>query len=674
MQLLVAFLRQQTQNPPTRGGGPQDQQTPSTVTFKSFKSLNPPEFKGTTDPVEARVWLREIEKTFEIVDVKEEKKTIFAAYMLKGEANYWWEAKKTLETTFPIPWTRFTKLFLEKYFPKYMENQMELKFLELKQGNMSVAEYEAKFTELSSGSELYAKDANVKKRKFQNHSGRSFEKKVENQPGKRPFVKREDTNIGNRRIENVGARKDNTKFWTPQNSNLLQGKPPVPECKTCGRKHLGECYQANVTCFNCGQKGHYASHCKEKATICYSCGKKGHMAKDCRKQAPKESSTLRLMAPPSNKPTAHTFNMTVKDADADNDVIAGTLLVNSEDACILIDSGATRSFISLNCMSKLGIESATLEEVMAIEVANQEVVNVDQTPYELAEHLRLTLDILRKEKLYAKFSKCEFWLEKVQFLGHIVSREGISIDPEKVEAVANWELLKTPTEVRSFLGLAGYYRREIAEWVSRCLTCQQVKAEHQRPSGLLQPLEIPEWKWEHITMDFVVGLPRTRANHDAIWVIVDRLTKSAHFLPINERYTIEKLVTLYLKEIVTRHGVLVSIVSDRDARFTSKFGRAFRNALEGEQLYVSCLEEERRTGGATAAVESPAVVSDMVAENGRCRRRREDLCGVFGCVYLCSGGGGWSVGDGENGEEVLIVLLLCCMFVQRATESETWRG
>ncbi|XP_074347033.1 uncharacterized protein LOC141685854 [Apium graveolens] len=378
------------QNQDRRGGGPQDQQTPSTVTFKSFKSLNPPEFKGTTDPVEARVWLCEIEKTFEIVDVKEEKKTIFAAYMLKGEANHWWEAKKTLETTFPIPWTRFTELFLEKYFPKYMENQMELKFLELKQGNMSVAEYEAKFTELSrfvpyhvdtdekKANKLYAKDANVKKRKFQNHSGRSFEKKIENQPGKRPFVKCEDTNIGNRRIENVGARKDNTKFRTPQNSNLLQGRPPVPECKTCGRKHPGECYQENVSCFNCGQKGHYASHCKEKATICYSCGKKGHMAKDCRKQAPKESSTLRLMAPPSNKPSARTFNMTVKDAVADNDVIAGTLLVNSEDACILIDSGATRSYISLNFMSKLGIESAMLEEVMAIEVANQEVVNVDQ--------------------------------------------------------------------------------------------------------------------------------------------------------------------------------------------------------------------------------------------------------------------------------------------------------
>ena len=119
------------------------------VIFKSFKSLNPPEFKGTTDPVEARAWLKEIEKTFEIVGVEEDKKTIFATYMLKGEANYWWEAKKTMEGNAVISWTRFTQLFLEKYFPKYLKNQMELKFLELKQGTMTIADYEAKFTELS---------------------------------------------------------------------------------------------------------------------------------------------------------------------------------------------------------------------------------------------------------------------------------------------------------------------------------------------------------------------------------------------------------------------------------------------------------------------------------------------------------------------------------------------
>nr|GEZ89915.1 putative reverse transcriptase domain-containing protein [Tanacetum cinerariifolium] len=101
-------------------------------------------------------------------------------------------------------------------------------------------------------------------------------------------------------------------------------------------------------------------------------------------------------------------------------------------------------------------------------------------------------------------------------------------------------------------------KREIAEYVQRCLTCLKVKAEHQKPSGLLQQPEIPEWKWEKITMDLIVKLPRTSNGHDSIWVIVDRLTKSAHFLPIREDYKTEKLARIYINEIISKHGVPVS--------------------------------------------------------------------------------------------------------------------
>ena len=97
-----------------------------------------------------------------------------------------------------------------------------------------------------------------------------------------------------------------------------------------------------------------------------------------------------------------------------------------------------------------------------------------------------------------------------------------------------------------------------------CLVCQKVKIEHQRPSGTLQPVEIPQWKWDHISMDFIVGLPRIPRGLDYIWVIVDKLTKSAHFIPINIRFSLEKLTSLYISEIVKLHGVPSSIVSDRD--------------------------------------------------------------------------------------------------------------
>ncbi|GJW33206.1 putative reverse transcriptase domain-containing protein [Tanacetum coccineum] len=111
-------------------------------------------------------------------------------------------------------------------------------------------------------------------------------------------------------------------------------------------------------------------------------------------------------------------------------------------------------------------------------------------------------------------------------------------------------------------------KKDIVVYVSRCLTCLKVKAEHQRPSGLLQQPEIPEWKWERIVMDFVTKLPRTSSGHDTIWVIVDRLTKFTHFLPMREDYKMDRLVRLYLNEIVARHGVSISIISDRDSRFT----------------------------------------------------------------------------------------------------------
>ena len=118
-------------------------------------------------------------------------------------------------------------------------------------------------------------------------------------------------------------------------------------------------------------------------------------------------------------------------------------------------------------------------------------------------------------------------------------------------------------------------KREVAEYVSHCLTCQQVKTEHQRPAGPLQSLAIPQWKWEYVTMDFVTGLPRTPKGNDAIWVIVDRLTKTAHFLPYGTGLTLDGLAKLYVDEIVRLHGTPKNILSDRDSRLIARFWKSF---------------------------------------------------------------------------------------------------
>nr|GEX57966.1 retrotransposable element Tf2 [Tanacetum cinerariifolium] len=264
--------------------------------------------------------------------------------------------------------------------------------------------------------------------------------------------------------------------------------------------------------------------------------------------------------------------------------------------------------------------------VMPFGLTNAPAVFMDLMNRILHEYLDKFVIVFRDDILvyYKRMEEHEEHLHIVAFLGHIVSMDGITMDPAKVEAIIKWPRPKTVTEVRSFLGLGGYYRRtgeefkelkkrlvsapiltlpfglcgfqiysdaskkglgcvlmqhgkDIATYVGRCLICQQVKIEHQRASGLLQPLDIPVWKWDEISMDFVTGLPRTQKKNDAIWVVVDRLTKSAHFLPNRKDFSISRPADIFHQEIVRLHGTPTAIVSDMDPRFTSRFWKGLQS-------------------------------------------------------------------------------------------------
>jgi hypothetical protein len=130
-------------------------------------------------------------------------------------------------------------------------------------------------------------------------------------------------------------------------------------------------------------------------------------------------------------------------------------------------------------------------------------------------------------------------------------------------------------------------KRHIAKYVSLCDTCQRVKALHQRPTGLLQPLKIPEWKWEEIGMDFIVGLPRTQTGYDLIWVMVDRLTKVTHFIPIKMTYFGATLAELYMSRIVRLHRVPMKIVSNQGSQFTSKFWEKLHESMDTKLNFSS---------------------------------------------------------------------------------------
>ena len=106
-------------------------------------------------------------------------------------------------------------------------------------------------------------------------------------------------------------------------------------------------------------------------------------------------------------------------------------------------------------------------------------------------------------------------------------------------------------------------KQDIARYIEECDVCHRVKAEHQKPAGLLQPLLIPEWKWDKIQMDFVTGLPKSQKGNDAIFVVIDQFLKVAHFLPVKETITASQLANLYISRIVSLHGILKEISSDR---------------------------------------------------------------------------------------------------------------
>ncbi|KAK8670720.1 hypothetical protein V6N13_037338 [Hibiscus sabdariffa] len=124
-----------------------------------------------------------------------------------------------------------------------------------------------------------------------------------------------------------------------------------------------------------------------------------------------------------------------------------------------------------------------------------------------------------------------------------------------------------PGSVKMYKDLKRLYwlsgmKSSITDYVSRCLTCQKVKVEHRAPTGLLQPLKFPQWKWERITMDFVSVFPFTPRKKDSVWVIVDRLTKSSHFIPVRVNMSSNILAEMYIQEVIRLHGVPISIVSD----------------------------------------------------------------------------------------------------------------
>ncbi|GJX73352.1 reverse transcriptase domain-containing protein [Tanacetum coccineum] len=238
-------------------------------------------------------------------------------------------------------------------------------------------------------------------------------------------------------------------------------------------------------------------------------------------------------------------------------------------------------------------------------------------------YLKLVLELLKKEKLFVKFTSMNSGYKKFIFSNTWLTIHEKNYTTHDLELGAVVFALKTwrhylygiksviYTDHKSLQHIFDQKELNMRQkrWIElfsdyECdIRYHPLKAEHQRPSGLLQQLEIPEWKWDNITMNFIMKLPRTKNGHDTIWVIVDRLTKSAHFLAIREDYSMEKLARLYIDEIVARHGVPVSIIWDRDGRFTSRFWQTLQKAL-GTRLDMSTAYHPQTDGQSERTIQT----------------------------------------------------------------------
>nr|GEW37996.1 reverse transcriptase domain-containing protein [Tanacetum cinerariifolium] len=398
----------------------------------------------------------------------------------------------------------------------------------------------------------------------------------------------------------------------------------LPFCKRCALHHTRPC---TVKCNTCNNVGHLTKNCQNKrpatgsnqlsvTVICHAYREKGHYTNQFRKT--------------NINTQGRAYLLRDRNAHQDSNVVTGMFLLNQHLARVLFDSGADKSFISLSFSSMLKIPPINIDAFYDIEMADKNLVSTNTViqgctltllnqPFEI--YLVLiklgSFDVVIGMDWLSKYHAKILCDEKVMHIPidgetliiretpklYMGRRPRVSF-PIAKEKLCEAPILELPKGNDDFVitvmhlfkysihlnsnkmyqDLKKLYwwpnmKAIITEYVDKCLTCSRVKVECQKPFDLLVQLEIPIWMWERITMDFIMKLPKTSNRYDTICVIVDRLTKFAHFIPTRETDSMETLTRSYIKEIVSRYGVPISIILDHDIHFTSRLWQSLQSAL-----------------------------------------------------------------------------------------------
>jgi hypothetical protein len=260
-------------------------------------------------------------------------------------------------------------------------------------------------------------------------------------------------------------------------------------------------------------------------------------------------------------------------------VVADALSRKAQCNCVTMDSKVTTLRDELCKLNLEVVSSGTLGYISVEPTLHEQIVMAqmgDKGVQVIKEMLEQKVD---KYKCFRQDSKGVLWFE---------DRLVVPRNPELRKKILDEAHLSKfsmhPGSNKMYHDLRSLYwwtrmKREIANYISECDTCQRVKASHLKVAGTLQPLPIPSWKWEDLNMDFIVGLPNTSRHHDSIWVIVDRLTKTAHFLLVHTTHRAEKYAEIYIDQIVRLHGIPKTIVSDRGAPFVARFWEQLQESL-----------------------------------------------------------------------------------------------
>ncbi|XP_057426326.1 uncharacterized protein LOC130719734 [Lotus japonicus] len=482
-----------------------------------FNRQNPPKFEGEVEPEKADLWIQELEKIFEALHTTDGEKVNLATFMLKGDAEYWWRSTRLLMTTnqVAITWDSFKTAFLNKYFPDTARDDMENRFLRLKQGSMTVGEYAAKLESLSKYFRFFRVqvDEGYLCNRFMIGLRDEIEESV--RPlGVRVFQqlveKSREVEVmknrrGNRQESGGPIRSGQKQAGKTEKGRAGQKKPYHNATgRTSSTKVGAKTPREDVTCFKCNEKGHYANECGKEIT-CWKCQKTGHISTNC-PDAPKAEPVLNTAR--GRRPVAkgRVFAVTGKQAEGAEDLIQGVTdylnsyhlkkgspaFVNSIVAEARNDSDVRNISIvqdyvdvfpedvpglppvretefSIDIMPGTGPISMVpyrMAPAELMELAKQlddlssngfirpsvspwgapvllvknkdgrsrlcvDYRQLNKSKEEHEEHLRQVLEVLRKKELYANGGKCEFWMEEVKFLGHVISSKGVAVDPSK---------------------------------------------------------------------------------------------------------------------------------------------------------------------------------------------------------------------------------------------------